>query len=131
MVRFTVAIQTENNAVSMRLRVGVPAVDLREYSFHLRLAQFVFRVPPIERAQRLVERIVRCFRLRDQTQRELMHEPCVGPTIARRLDCLFAPLQEPLRVCECAFLFGVTGRREEENFSLDLFGLQLTALNLR
>ena len=60
-----------------------------------------------------------------------MHEPRIGPTIAWRIHCLFAPLQQALGVCECAFLFGVTGRREEENFSLDLFGLQLTALNLR
>ncbi len=59
-----------------------------------------------------------------------MHEPRIGPTIARRINCLFAPLQESLRIRECAFLFGVTGCREEENFSLDLFGLQLTALNL-
>src|SRR5258707_961291 len=129
-MRPSIAIETKNDTISVRLRIGVPAVDLREHSFHLRLAQFVFRVPPIERAQRLVERIVRCFRLRDQTQRELMHEPRIGPTIARRLNCLLAPLQKSLRVSECAFLFGVTGRREEENFSLDLCGLQLTAFNL-
>ena len=75
-----------------------PAVDLRKHGFHLRLAQFVFRVPRIESAQRLVERIVRCFGLCDQTQRELMHEPRIGPTITRRIHSLFAPLQQALGV---------------------------------
>ena len=37
---------------------GVPAVDLGEHGLHLRIAQVIFRVPPIQRAQRLVERIV-------------------------------------------------------------------------
>ena len=36
----------------------VPAVDLGEHRFHLRIAEFIFRIPPIERAQRFVERIV-------------------------------------------------------------------------
>src|SRR5262249_1938987 len=49
-VRFSVAIHTENPAISVRLRIGVPAVDFCEHSFHLWLAEFIFRIPPIERA---------------------------------------------------------------------------------
>ena len=59
-----------------------------------------------------------------------MHEPRLRPTIARRINSFFAPLQKSLRVSKCAFFFGVTGRGEEENFSLNVLGLQLTALDL-
>src|SRR5262249_14247336 len=130
MMRIAVAIETENNAISIRLRSGVPAVDLGEDGFHFWIAQLFFWVPPIERAPWLVEWIVRCIRLRNQTQRELMHKPRIGPTIARRIDCFFAPLQESLRVRECALLFGVTCRGEKENLSFDFLGLQLAALDL-
>ena len=37
-------------------RIRVPAVDLSEHSFHLRIAEFILGIPPIERAQRFVER---------------------------------------------------------------------------
>ena len=59
-----------------------------------------------------------------------MHNPRIGSTIPRRIDCLLAPLQEALSVRECAFFFGVTGRWEEENFCVDVLGFQLTAFNL-
>src|SRR6266480_5768201 len=58
-----------------------------------------------------------------------MNEPRVRSTISRRIDGFFAPLQEPLRVCERTFFFGVAGRGKKENFRLDLFRLQLAALN--
>src|SRR5439155_1836838 len=140
MMRFSIAIEAENDAIlqcgrgliapivatlrSLPHFQSVPAVDLHEYGFHLRIAQLVLRIPPIESAQRLVDRIIRCFCLRDQTQRQLMNEPRIGSTIARRIDGLFAPLQESLRVGERAFFFGMAGSWERENFSLDVLGLQ-------
>ena len=54
----------EHNAIASRrsrrsrLQVRVPAVDLSEHGFHLRIAEFIFRIPPIERPQRLIERVV-------------------------------------------------------------------------
>ena len=63
-MRIAIAIYTENDALAPTAlsargyRLRVPAVDLGEHSFHLRLAQFVLRIPPIERAQRFIERIV-------------------------------------------------------------------------
>ena len=138
MMRFSIAINPAKEdslapaAVGARgYRVRVPAVDLGEYGFHLRIAQFVFRIPPIQSSERLIEWVVRCVRLRNQTQGQLMHKPCIGSTIAWRVNSLFPPLQESLSVSECAFLFRVTGRREEKHFSLDLLWFQLTALNLR
>ena len=59
-----------------------------------------------------------------------MYKPCIRTRIARRVHCFFAPLQESLRIREGAFLFGVTSRGEEKNFSLNLFGLQFPALDL-
>ena len=109
---------------------SLPAVDLREHGFHFRIAQFVFRIPPVERAQRLVDRIIRCFCLRDQTQRQLMNEPRIGATVPGRINGFFAPLQKSLRVGECAFLFSMAGRGEKENFSLDVLGFQFAALDL-
>src|SRR5438445_8718528 len=90
----------------------------------------MFQIPQIDNAQRIYPVIKRFFDLRDQTQRELMNEPRVGATIPRRIDSFFAPLQKPLRVSECSFLFSVTGSREKENFGIDVLSLQLTALDL-
>src|SRR5438067_8509955 len=58
-----------------------------------------------------------------------MNEPRFRSTISRRIDGFFAPLQEPLRVCERTFFFGVARRGKKENFRFDLFRLQLAALN--
>ena len=63
-MRFTVAIVAENNPVipagvdAPGYRLRVPAIDLREHGFHLRIAQLILRIPPIERAQWLIERVV-------------------------------------------------------------------------
>ena len=59
-----------------------------------------------------------------------MNEPCVGPTIPGRINGLLAPLQESLRIGECAFFFSMACRREKENFGLDVLGLQLAAVDL-
>src|SRR5262249_42309527 len=48
MVRCSIAIKTENGAFSVRLRISVPAVDLREHGFHFWITEFVFRIPPVE-----------------------------------------------------------------------------------
>src|SRR5438270_2953499 len=132
-MRIAIAIETENNAVvptgvtdpsynsavsDRGYRVGVPAINLGQYGFHSWIAQLVFRVPPVQRAQRFVERIVGLFRFRNETQSELMHEPGIGSSIARRIDRFLAPLQKSLRVGECAFFFRVTGRRKKKNFRL-------------
>src|SRR5438094_3996932 len=72
-MRIPFAIDTENNSVillfcSWTLDVGrwafgvflilkrVPAVDLCQYGFHFWIAQLVVGVPPVKRAQRLIER---------------------------------------------------------------------------
>ena len=62
-IAFTIDTAKENAfaraGVSARgYRFGFPAVDLRQHRFHFRLAELIFRIPPIERAQRLIERIV-------------------------------------------------------------------------
>src|SRR3982074_1234541 len=95
---------TEHNAVGARLRVSVPTVDLCQHGFHVWFTVLIFWIPPIESAQRFIERTVRLFRLRDQPQSELMHEPSFGTRIARWFHRLLAPLQHTLRVGERAFL---------------------------
>src|SRR5713101_1261257 len=107
---------TEYDSVGARLRSGEPTVDLREYGFHVRLAVLVFRIPPIERAQRLIERIVRFLRFRNDTQRELMHEPTFRARITGRIHRFLTPLQHALRLGERAFLLRVTGGRKKEDF---------------
>jgi hypothetical protein len=97
-MRITFAIAPENDSVGAAgvnaagYRVRVPAVDLGEHCLHFWLALRVLRIPPIERAQWFVDRVVRPFRFGDQTQCQLMNEPGVGSTIARRIDRFFAPL---------------------------------------
>ena len=121
----------EDDSIRPWLWIGVPTVDFREHGFHVRFTVLIFRVPPIERAQRFIERIARLLRLRDQTQSELMHEPPIRARIVWWIHRFFTPLQKPLGVCECTFLLGVTSRREEEHFSLDLLRLQLATLHFR
>src|SRR6266478_9659253 len=108
-MRIPCAIDAENNSVillfcSWTLDVGrwalgvflmlkrVPAVDFCQHGFHFWIAQLVFWVPPVKRAQRLIEGITRLFRFCDQTHSELMHEPTFGARIARWIDCFLAPL---------------------------------------
>src|SRR5437870_8531867 len=55
------AIDTEHDSVCGGLRSGVPAVDLCQYRLHFWIAQLVFVVPPVKRAQRIIERIVGLF----------------------------------------------------------------------
>jgi len=54
-MRVPVAIESEHDSFCVGLRFGVPTVDLRQDRFHFRIAQFVFRIPPVQRAQRFVE----------------------------------------------------------------------------
>ena len=117
--------KTTPSAISGFVKIGVPTIDLRQHGFHLRIAQLVFRIPPIERAQRFIERIVRLFRFGDQAQRELMHEPRFGSRVARRIDRFLAPLQHALRLRERAFLFRVTGRGKKKNFRFDFFAFSI------
>ncbi len=65
-MRVAVAIDAKHDTVGIRLRRCVPTVDLGEHGFHFRIAQFVFRIPPIERTQRFIERIGRLFCLDNQ-----------------------------------------------------------------
>ena len=111
-------------------RFGLPAVNFGEHRFHVRLAVLIFRVPPIERAQRVVERIARLLRLGDQTQSQLMDEPSFGARVTRGIDCFLTPLQHALCLREGAFLFRVAGGREKENFRLDFFRFQFAAFDL-
>src|SRR6266481_7238649 len=146
-MRIPCAIDAENNSVillfcSWTLDVGrwalgvflmlkrVPAVDLCQDGFHFWIARLVFGIPPIECAQGFIERIVGLFRFGDQAQSELMHEPCLGARVARRIDSFLSPLQHALCLCEGAFLFGMTRRWKKEDFCLDLFRLQFAVLNL-
>ena len=50
--------------------------------------------------------------------------------VGRWLDRLEAPLQQPLRLGEGAFLLGVVRRREEEDLRADLVGLHLAGSDL-
>jgi hypothetical protein len=74
-MRIAFAIDPEHNSVCIWLRIGVPAVDLCQHGFHFWIAQLVFGVPPVERAQWFIERIVGFFRFGDQAQSKLMHKP--------------------------------------------------------
>ena len=121
-MRLALPILLEENAGLVRLNCCLPAVNLREHRLHFRLAEFVLGIPPVERAQWFVDRVVRCFCFRLQAQCKLMNEPRVGATIPGRINGLLAPLQKPLRVGECPFLFGMTGGWEKENFCLDILG---------
>src|SRR4030095_1839349 len=76
------AILTKNNAISAGSGFCFPTVDLREYGFHFRLALLVLWVPPIERAQRFVDRIVGGPGFSNQSPNELMNKPCIGSTHA-------------------------------------------------
>jgi hypothetical protein len=112
------------------MRIFVPSVDLCEHGFHFWIARLVFRIPPIECAQRFIERIVGLFRFGDQAQSELMHEPRLGARVARRIDSFLAPLQHALRLCEGAFPFGMTRRWKKKNLRFDVLCAKLVALNL-
>src|SRR4029077_19050508 len=98
-MRIPCAIDTENNSVillfcSWTLDVGrwalgvflmlkrVPAVDLCQYGFNFWMARLGCRIPPIECAQRFIERIVGLFRFGNETQSQLMHEPPFRPRVA-------------------------------------------------
>src|SRR5438477_9882171 len=56
MMRPSTAIVAENSPVTPAgvnapgYRLSVPAVDFGEHGFHLRIAQVIFRIPPIQRA---------------------------------------------------------------------------------
>ena len=64
MMRIAISVETEYNPMlltrvgNFNSRIRVPAVDFSEHSFHLRIAEFILRIPPIERAQRFVQGIV-------------------------------------------------------------------------
>src|SRR5205814_876738 len=117
------------SAAGYRLRL--PAINLSKDCLHFRLAECVLRIPPVERAQRFVHRIIGGPGFSDQPQGQLMNEPRVGPGITRWIDCFLAPLQKTLRVSERAFFFRMTSRRKEENFRFNLFRFQFAALNFR
>ena len=63
-MRIGISIETKHNPIlvtgfgNFNTRIRVPAVDLSEHSFHLRIAEFILGIPPIESAQRLIERVV-------------------------------------------------------------------------
>src|ERR1700692_5107796 len=67
MMRSAIAINAENNSVGPAgvgdsgYRFSLPAIDLCDDGFHDWIAQLVLRIPPVERAQRFVDRIIRCF----------------------------------------------------------------------
>ena len=90
----------------------------------------ILRIPPIERAQWFIERVVRLFRLRDKTQRELMHEPRFRARIPRRLDRFLSPLQHALRLRKRARLFRMTRGGKKKNLGFDFLGFQFAALDL-
>src|SRR5438094_5654269 len=56
MMRFSIAIVAENSSVTPAgvdapgYRLRAPAIDFREHGFHLRIAQVIFWIPPIQRA---------------------------------------------------------------------------------
>src|ERR1051326_2967043 len=98
MMRITIAVDAEHDALvpaAVRARgySCVPAVDLCEHGFHFWIALFVFRIPPVERAQRFVDRVIGTFCFRNQTQCQLMNEPRVRAAVAWWINGFLAPLQ--------------------------------------
>src|SRR6202030_2629912 len=45
-MRIAFAIDTEDDSISIGLRIGGPTVDLGQYGFHVRLAALIFLIPP-------------------------------------------------------------------------------------
>ncbi len=58
-------------------------------------------------------------------------EPQVAAGVARRIERLAVPLEQPLRVGEAALLLGVVGGGEEEDLGTDVLGPHLAGLDLR
>src|SRR5439155_6296711 len=117
-------------ATAVSYRIRITAVEYSQHSYHFWNDQLVYAIPPVKRAQWLIERIVRLFRFGDQAQSKLMHKPRLGSSIARRVNRFLAPLQKTLRVGERAFLFRMSRRWKKKNFRLDFFRLQFAVLNL-
>ena len=113
-MQFPIAIVRENGSFRVHLGRGLPAIDFGEDGFHFRLAFFALRIPPIERAERFVVRVVGGLGFGDETQRELMNEPAFALTLAGRIDRFLPPLQETLSVGEGAFFLRVASKREEK-----------------
>ena len=55
----------------------------------------------------------------------------IASAITGRVNGFVMPLQQTLRVRECAVLLGVRGAWKEENLGFDVFRPDLTAMNLR
>src|ERR1700730_13363084 len=126
-MRITFAIDApKHDSFAARLWIGGPTIDLREHGFHFRIAKSILRIPPIERTQRFIERVVRFFRLGDEAQSELMHKPTFRSRISRRIDRFLPPLQHALRLREGACLFSVAGRWKKENLRLDFCRLSFS-----
>src|SRR4051794_33921326 len=66
-----------------------------------------------------------------QAVAEGISEPGLAARITGRLDCFLMELDQALRVGERSVFFAVTGCRKEEDLSLDLFGIELAALDFR
>src|SRR6266404_1894261 len=129
MMRIAVSIQTEDDAIpntgapAPGHRICGPTIDLGKHGFHLGFALSIVRVPPIESAQRFIDRIVRLLRFCDDAQSELMHEPSFRARVTWRIDRFLTPLQKTLGVSERALFFRMTRGREKKNFRLDFFRL--------
>src|SRR5689334_3838343 len=61
---------------------------------------------------------------------ELVDKPGIGMAVAGWVDGLVVPLEQPLRIGQCAILFGVGGCRDEEHLGLDLGRLRALGIAL-
>src|SRR5207302_19632 len=101
-------------------------------SLWIRLLVFSLgRIVPVEIENWPVSWIGRARELFANHATKVVKEPQVGPAIASRLDRCVVPLQKPLSVGERSALLRVRGGRQEEDFGLDIGGLQLSACDLR
>ncbi len=130
-MRGSVAVAAVDDAVIRFWKRGLPAVDFRQNRFHVRIARFVFGIPPVQRPQRLIHGIGGRIGPGFQTFGELMNKPGVTARVSGRLNRFFAPLQQALRVRKRALFLRVSGGRKEKDLCRDILRGQFAALDFR
>src|SRR5699024_8906285 len=98
--------------------------------FGIWFAVFINRVVPGHIQQWPVPWVSRVFEAFAQAFAKFVEELQLRARVTGRGHCLVTPLNQTLCLGERAGLFRVVGRGHEEDFSINLFSLQLTGWNL-
>jgi hypothetical protein len=107
-------------------------VDLHEHGLGAGLVVLaVHRVRPRQVEDRPVLRVLGRRQLLPDDAPEVVEEPQLGTAVTLGLDRFLAPLQQPLRLGEGAFLLDVRRRRDEEHLGAALLRHDLAGRDLR